>query len=54
MLIQIINIFFYLGRFPLLEVEFMKSLKILEFCFWMFFIIRLQMALHDIEVQPKS
>ena len=33
MLIQIIHIFYYLGRFHVLDVEFMKSLKYLYFAF---------------------
>ena len=33
MLIQIIYIFYYLGRFHVLDVEFMKSLKYLNFAF---------------------
>ena len=31
MLIQIIRIFYYHGRFHVLDVEFMKSLKYLDF-----------------------
>ena len=33
MLIQIIHIFYYHGRFHVLDVELMKSLKYLNFCF---------------------
>ena len=33
MLIQIIHIFYYHGRFHELDVEFMKSQKYLNFCF---------------------
>ena len=52
MLIQIIYIFYYHGRFVMgdhvLDVEFMKSIKYFNFCFWKYFILRLQMALHNI------
>ena len=47
MLIQIIHIFYYHGRFHVLGVEFMESLKYLIFHFWIYFILRLQMALHN-------
>ena len=42
MLIQIIHIFYYHGRFYVLDVEFIKSLKYLNFCFRIYFILRLQ------------
>ena len=48
MLIQIIRIFYYHGRFHVLDVEFINSLQYLNFLFLIYFIIRLQMALHNI------
>ena len=36
MLIQIIQIFYYHGEFHVLDVEFTKSLKYLDFCFWIY------------------
>ena len=47
MLIQIIHIFNYHGRFHVLDVEFMKIQKYLNICFWIYFILRLQMAPHN-------
>ena len=49
MLIQIIHIFYYHERFHVLDVEFMKSLKYFNFCCWIYFILRLQMAPHNIK-----
>ena len=37
-------------RFHVFDVEFMKSLKYFTFCFWIYFILRLQTALHSIKV----
>ena len=53
MLVQIIHIFYYHGIFYVLDVEFMKSLKYLNFCFWIYFILRLQMALQIFKDQLR-
>ena len=48
MLIQIIHIFYYHGRFHVLDVEFMTKSKILQFsAFEYIFCLRLQMAVHN-------
>ena len=47
MLIQIIHIFYYPGKFHVLDVEFMKSLKYLNFRFLIYLLLSLQMAVHN-------